>query len=62
MVYREMDEAEDILEGRLNRLDDTSSSGCSMHYDGYSARMIDQYSPSDDLSDREPTDWKGRNM
>ncbi|CAN6172660.1 unnamed protein product [Urochloa humidicola] len=61
-AYRDIDEAEDILEGRVNRFDDTSSSDCSMDYDGYSARMMDHYSPSDDLSDREPADWKGRNM
>ncbi|CAN6294297.1 unnamed protein product [Urochloa humidicola] len=60
-AYRDIDEAEDI-QGRVNRFDDTSSSDCSMDYDGYSARMMDHYSPSDDLSDREPADWKGRNM
>ncbi|CAO2141407.1 unnamed protein product [Urochloa humidicola] len=61
-VYLEQAEEEDIAEGRLKFGDYSSSSDCSADYDGYSARMFGYYSPSDDLSDKEPADWKGSNI
>ncbi|CAN6343626.1 unnamed protein product [Urochloa humidicola] len=61
-VYLEQAEEEDIAEGRRKFGGYSSSSDFSADYDGYSARMYGYYSPSDDLSDREPADWRGSNI
>ncbi|CAN6168052.1 unnamed protein product [Urochloa humidicola] len=60
--YVDTQRAEDLLNGLVREDDDSRSSSGSWDYDGYSCRMMDDYSPSDDLSDREPAEWRGRCM
>ncbi|CAN6372442.1 unnamed protein product [Urochloa humidicola] len=59
--YESIEEAEDIMSGCKRNRDEENSTDSSSDYEGYKETKYD-YSPGDDLSDREPADWKGKNI